>query len=181
MIAYKSPTNATVPGRERSPNLQAVAASMSMDKDFVLRDEATVLFLTSIFVNMPKCGGNCGHRPENCKCPRASSSARRNDPQSDDSRKSARSEDSKKSARSDGSKKSAQSTGSRDSQKTQKSDSSDYTVLTKTISEDLKGALEEMVLLVENETVTEAERYMEDNAKRQVMRWTEEMENAHAH
>lgn len=40
MIAYKSPTNATVSGRERSPDLQAVAASMYVDKDFVLRDEA---------------------------------------------------------------------------------------------------------------------------------------------
>ncbi|KAF7904414.1 hypothetical protein EAF00_001748 [Botryotinia globosa] len=109
---------------------------------------------------MPRCAGGCGHRVENCRCP--GSSARRHDPQSD------------------GSEKSGKSSESKDSQKTQKSDSSHFTVITKIISEDLKGAVEEMHTLVENKKVAEAEEYMEHNAKHQVMEWNKEMKKAHA-
>ncbi|KAF7955129.1 uncharacterized protein EAE97_000388 [Botrytis byssoidea] len=99
---------------------------------------------------------------------------------SDDSKKSGKSENSKKSGKSDDSKNSGKSSGSKDSQKTQKSDSSHYTVLTKTISEDLGGAVEAMNTLVENNDVTKAEQYMEENAKNSAMIWTEEMKKKHA-
>ncbi|TGO37711.1 hypothetical protein BHYA_0090g00010 [Botrytis hyacinthi] len=42
------------------------------------------------------------------------------------------------------------------------------------------GSLEKMAILMENETIAEAEEYMEHNARHSVMRWTEEMKKAHA-